>query len=812
MAVVGEAFVAIRPEASQFPDDLAASVEEGTDQIGTDLEQRIGEIGDEVVASLGEAGEEAGAALSDGIEVEDVDAGGAFDSIPAEAEDAASQTTAAFDEVADEIQTSIDGIDLSGLADRIDGNLMAITGAGLAAGAGMESFARTQGDTNATIGRMSAVTSESEDSIRSMLDSMTDFTFTTADAADGMEVLSKRGVTNREEFEELLPLYDSFADATGQELPDAIDKATRGLGAFGIPASESAEHIDTMTFLSERLDVEMDVLGRRLGRVSSEMADLDLSLADGAAGIKVFTDRGMNSRDAMNEFRDAVKDSDGDMDALLDNLGLTAEEWEDYQAEVEGAAGMTDEFASINNDAMTPLEQMSANLENLMTRYGGLADVAGAVAMPLIALGPISKGVSTAINSSLLPALGRKVAALASVSVQVVRTAATMTAQMATAVARTVAGWVTMATQSLIQAARMAASWVIAMGPVGWVIAAVVGLVALIIANWDKVVEWTRKAWDWVVDKVVTAWEWVRDTTMGAVRAVVGFVVGLYEDVTGWVSDLQDAVIRFFANLATSVISTVAGWVNRLVGFVTSLWQTYTSTVQRIRDAVIGFFADLVERVVSTVAGWVSDLLGFVEGLRSDFIDTIQSLVERAVDWFRGLPGRIWDVLQGLPGEMWQFGKDIIQGLIDGISNMVGDAKDAVGDVVGGVKDAVTSGFGLFSPSRDFADYGEGLIAGLARGIDDDAGEAIRSIEDVVAAIKDAGQGAAIDLDAPSVGGGAISQASSPAAQAQETARGRGPLVGTLNVYSVDPRRSGDEVVRALRDRAYLGAPFDRSP
>ena len=56
-----------------------------------------------------------------------------------------------------------------------------------------------------------------------------------------------------------------------------------------------------------------------------------------------------------------------------------------------------------------------------------------------------------------------------------------------------VARWVWMGAQSLLQAARMALAWVIAMGPVGWVIAAVVALAALIIANWDKIVAWTKQ-------------------------------------------------------------------------------------------------------------------------------------------------------------------------------------------------------------------------------------------------------------------------------------------------------------------------------
>lgn len=61
---------------------------------------------------------------------------------------------------------------------------------------------------------------------------------------------------------------------------------------------------------------------------------------------------------------------------------------------------------------------------------------------------------------------------------------------------RVIGGWALMAVQSLIQAGRMALAWFIAMGPIGWVIAAVIGLVAIVIANWDTISKWTKDMWE----------------------------------------------------------------------------------------------------------------------------------------------------------------------------------------------------------------------------------------------------------------------------------------------------------------------------
>ncbi|TDU27105.1 peptidoglycan DD-metalloendopeptidase family protein [Arthrobacter sp. JUb115] len=72
--------------------------------------------------------------------------------------------------------------------------------------------------------------------------------------------------------------------------------------------------------------------------------------------------------------------------------------------------------------------------------------------------------------------------------------------------AKVVAKWVLMGTQSLLQAGRMAAAWLIAMGPIGWAIAAVVGIAAIVIANWSKIKKWTIDTWNSVSGKIRDVW------------------------------------------------------------------------------------------------------------------------------------------------------------------------------------------------------------------------------------------------------------------------------------------------------------------
>lgn len=192
-----------------------------------------------------------------------------------------------------------------------------------------------------------------------------------------------------------------------------------------------------------------------------------------------------------------------------------------------------------------------------------------------------------------------------------VATAAGAVAQagvMAVQVGRVVAGWVLMGVQSLINAAKMAASWIIAMGPIGWVIAAVVGLVAIIIANWDNISKFTAKAWSAIVK---------------------------------WVSDAAKWLVDMFMK-----------WT--IYGIVISHW-----------SQIMDFFAQL-------------------------------------------------------PAKFLAFGKNIIDGLVNGIRNAVGTAIKVVKDIGNNIANTFKSILGIHSPSKVFHEFGTNIIDGLKEGLTGD--------------------------------------------------------------------------------------------
>lgn len=315
-------------------------------------------------------------------------------------------------EAGEQIEASVHGA--SSAWEDHSGTINAAAAAMGAAGAAFEGFARGQRDSNATLSRTAIAIGETEESLRASAVAMSDHTFATSDAIDGMERLVQAGINTKAEFEEILPAVDDLADATGKGLVESIDSAERMLSPFGQGIADVAENSDQMARIITQTDIPLGTLERNLGRIPDELQDLSFGLDEASAGIEVFRDRGYSGQESVREFRRAVADSGGDLGQFLDVLGLTTDEWAHYQAAVEPIPGLTRELADANNDAATPLQNLQQRIENLMVEYGGLAEAAGMLSPVLMGAGGVVFGINQVIEAKgrMAGATGRAAGAL----------------------------------------------------------------------------------------------------------------------------------------------------------------------------------------------------------------------------------------------------------------------------------------------------------------------------------------------------------------------------------------------------------------
>jgi uncharacterized protein YukE len=452
------------------------------------------------------------------------------------------------------VHIGIDGDDLSSgldnLSQKIDSNIGKISAMGAIGGAALEGFARSQQETNVALERMSRVTGMGSDALREMASETQNATFPMGEVVALMETATQRGLRG-EGIREYAQFWDMVGDATGEAGPK-LGEMGIALAAVGIEAGNEAEALAAFGFITDNTTSSVSEFLTFLERTGPQLGEMGASVDDAAAILGILeSEFGLSGRTARTKFNQAINESDGTLQGMLDTLGVSSEQFEMYTAKVEGSSGAIEANAQAYADSMTPMQKFQAGAENLMMQYGGLADAAGMLAVPLLALGPLMKGVSVLW----------KVAS----SEKIVSMAAT-TAATVKNVAIQIARWVVLGVQSTIAAAKVAAAWLISMGPIVLVVAAVVGLVALIIANFDKIKE-----------VIAAGWEWVK-------RVTKEFVSSFVDTVTG----LKDTIVSFFSNAGTWLVEAgkniIRGLIDGIKSMISGIGDAIGGVASKIRN------------------------------------------------------------------------------------------------------------------------------------------------------------------------------------------------------------------------------------
>jgi TP901 family phage tail tape measure protein len=304
--------------------------------------------------------------------------------------------------------------------------------------------------------------------------------------------------------------------------------------------------------------------------------------------------------------------------------------------------------------------------------------------------------------------------------------------------------------------------------PVAAVIAAVMALGAVFAVAYAKIQPFREG-----VNKVFSA---VKDIILKAIGAATTFFKEKLTQIKAFWDTNGAQILKAFSNVFNAIKAVIDFIMPAVLWIIKSIWGNIKGVIDGALNIILGLvktFAALFtgdwkgvwEGIKQILKGaweliWngfqllfigrilkgIGSFLAVIKGLFTNGLKNVVSIFKGGISGVKkvfddGLPG-IWkfitkladDIVKGLkdlPAKLKTMGKDIIDGLVNGIKGAAGKAVKAAKEMAKGVADAVLGFFQIHSPSRLMIAAGGDIDAGLAKGIDKNKDKPKKSAEQV---------------------------------------------------------------------------------
>lgn len=195
----------------------------------------------------------------------------------------------------------------------------------------------------------------------------------------------------------------------------------------------------------------------------------------------------------------------------------------------------------------------------------------------------------------------------------------------------------------------------------------------------------------------------------GPIGTGIGTLIGL---IVGGLTDVGIAIYQNWDKITESLDKASESLKNWFVGvgeWWNEKWQGFSANFQTAWDSLPGFVQHPIQALNQASAGLKQWFAGVGEwwnqkwaGFKENWDKAWNSLV---------------DTIKNLPAKFLDYGKNIVQGLIDGINKGIENAKKTVGGLAKAILDKFTTDTGIHSPSKVFEQFGIYIDQGLANGI-----------------------------------------------------------------------------------------------
>ena len=497
----------------------------------------------------------------------------------------------------------------------------------------------------------------------------------------------------------------------------AVDILTTALNAYGKGADEVGHVSDVLLTTQNLGKTSVDELAGSMGRVIPLAAAYNVSLENLSSGLAIMTANGIATAEAttytksmLNELGDtgstvgkilqqqtgksfAELNADGKslgdvLQILYDKVGGNATEFAGLWSSVEAGTGALSLASSGADKFNGVLQQMQADSNLTQTAYDTMTDT---MAYKLDGVKTNAQNLGTALFDAVSGRLGEGVA-LAGGYLQTLSESVQQNgiAGLAQGLATVFADLTTNVGPQLLQ------TGIALLGKLGeGLVTGIPQLLAQALPVAADLASGLRENAGQLVDAGIQFILNLATGLMNGLPTMITYLPGIVSDIAGIINDNAPKLLAAGVQL---IVTLGQGLIQAIPTLVANLPQI----IQAVVDVWTAFnWLELGGKVIKLMGSGIKNMAGFVSG-------SVKGMMEQPIAY-----------LKSLPEKFCQWGKDMIQGMIRGITSMIDGVVGSVKNVASAIASVIHFSRPDIGPLRNYEQWMPDFMSGLAKGIRD---------------------------------------------------------------------------------------------
>lgn len=294
--------------------------------------------------------------------------------------------------------------------------------------------------------------------------------------------------------------------------------------------------------------------------------------------------------------------------------------------------------------------------------------------------------------------------------------------------------------------------------PVAIVVAAIASLVTigvLLYKNWDEIKAKAIGIWNLIAAFLSEKWAEIKTDAANAWNSMKEYLSSKWGEIKKSAEAIWNSIKEYFVQMGASISNSITATWTSIKAFFVQIWTDIKNNIAEVLEAISSFmqssWAYIKQIPINACIAIKDTIVGIWQTIKEIFFSAIEAIKTTVTNSFEALKGIVFEKMSSVKEtiiNVWNeaqkfledidlvtIGKNVIQGLINGIKSMIGEVGKAIRRIADTITDGIRDALDIHSPSRVTTELGIFTGQGFVNGIKTMIGEAARQAKALGAAV-----------------------------------------------------------------------------